>query len=70
MTRRTSGFRYGKALRGTSRANAIHPFSRFFVPERAFYSERAGRKSLLVSLITKNRHKGSNHWDEKEMASL
>ena len=70
MSPRASGFRYGKAQRCNRRANAIHPFNRFFVPERAFYSERAGRNALLVSLITKNRHKGLSHCDERECASL
>jgi len=70
MTPRASGFPQEKAQRCNRRANAIHPFSRFFVAARSFYPERAGRNPLLVSLITKNRHKGSSHCDEKGLASL
>ena len=49
---------------------SLPPFSRFFVADRSFYSERAGRNPLLVSLFTKNRHKGSSHCDEKGLANL
>ena len=69
MTCRTSGFPQEKAQRCNRRANALLPFSRFFVALREFCSEFAVRVILLVSLITKNRHKVLRACDKRELAN-